>query len=343
MLDPLRADLDSIVEQAAADLRSFANARLFITGGTGFVGTWLLRSIVHANARLDTNIRADVLTRDPDAFLRAVPACANNAFHFIRGDITRYVAGAVRYDAVVHAATSASAKMNEEQPERMLEVTIAGTQRALDVARTSGTIPFLLTSSGAIYGVQPPTLDALAETYTGAPLTTDPGSAYHEGKRVSELLCALAARSGIDAKIARLFAFVGPYLPLDRHFAIGNFIRDGLAGSEIRVGGDGTPFRSYQYASEMTVWLWAIFARGETSRPYNVGAAEAIDIRSLAELVASCFTPKAAVSIAREPEPDRPASRYVPSVERAKHELGVSQKLSLRDALRRTIDWHRSA
>jgi len=341
-IDRLDSDLDEILAWAREDIGAFAGQRLFITGGTGFVGSWFLRSIVHANARTNARISADVLTRDPAVFLRAVPACASDdRLHFITGDVTTYRGNGERYDAVFHAATPASAQLNIQDPARMLEITIEGTRRALEVARPSGAIPFLLTSSGAVYGVQPPDMANVDESYAGAPSMSDAGAAYHEGKRVSELLLTLAARDGLAAKVARLFAFVGPYLPLDKHFAIGNFIRDGLSGGPIKIGGDGTPFRSYLYATDMTAWLWAIFARGATARPYNVGSARAIDIASLARKVASFFSPESEVRIAREPLAGALASRYVPEVTRIEGELNVAQRVSLDESLRRTIDWHR--
>ena len=154
------------------------------------------------------------------------------------------------------------------------------------------------------------------------PDALDPHSAYAEGKRVAEYLAGVYHRQhGLPVKIARGFAFLGPYLPLDVHFAAGNFLRDGLRGGPVRVGGDGTPYRSYLYAADLAVWLWTLLFRAAPCRPYNVGAEEAVSIAELARCIAAHFG--VGVQVARPAVPGRPAERYVPAARRAREELGL--------------------
>jgi dTDP-glucose 4,6-dehydratase len=194
-----------------------------------------------------------------------------------------------------------------------------------------------------VYGKQPNDVALLDEGYSGGPDPLFAGNAYHEGKRISELHCGLyAAKWGIRAKIARLFAFVGPFLPLDRHLAIGNFIRDGLQGGPIVLSGDGTTVRSYLYAADMIVWLWAIYARGMPGRSYNVGSEESIDLRTLAALVAGRFPKAPEVRVSQVAEKGRSLDRYVPSTLRIRRELGVEQSVPLTDAVDRTIEFYRA-
>jgi nucleoside-diphosphate-sugar epimerase len=183
----------------------------------------------------------------------------------------------------------------------------------------------------------------VAETYQGAPDPVRPASVYEEGKRISELMCALySARSTMECKIARCWAFCGPHLPLDEHFAIGNFIGDVLADRPIRIAGDGTPRRSYLYAADLTIWLWTILFRAPALLPFNVGSDQDLSISELAQAVASTLRPQTQIDVARTPVPGASPSRYVPSVDRARDLLGLRQTVSLQDSIRRTAAWHRS-
>ena len=183
--------------------------RIFITGGTGFFGCWLLESFAHANARLALDATAVVLSRNPDAFRqKALHLFGNPSIHFVSGDVRKFAFPEGEFSHVIHAGTTSSAPV---PPLEMLDTITAGTRRVLDFAVACGANKFLLTSSGAVYGKQPPDMTHIPETYTGAPDPADPNSAYGEGKRAAELLCAIYHQQhGLEAKIARCFAFVGP-------------------------------------------------------------------------------------------------------------------------------------
>ena len=318
--------------------------RLFLTGGTGFVGCWLLESFAWANDKLGLNSSALALTRNFEAFKTKAPHLANHpAIFFHPGDVRSFEFPGGEFAFIIHGAAESSTNLNNEDPLAMFDVIVKGTRRVLDFAARAGTKKMLFISSGAVYGKKSGNMTHVPEEYQGAPDTSDPASAYAEGKRAGELLCSLhARRTGFQAKIARCFAFVGPYLPLDAHFAVGNFIRDGLAGGPIRVKGDGTPHRSYLYAADLAIWLWTILLRGEPCHPYNVGSEDAVTIGELAHQVANCFQPPSSVEIAFETQPGKPPERYVPSVRRCALELGLRQTIYLRESIWRTIGWHQA-
>jgi nucleoside-diphosphate-sugar epimerase len=341
----LVADLDHVLARTERDWDHLRGTRLLVTGGTGFVGSWLLETFTWAVDRLALGASAVVLTRDPDGFAIRAPHLAEHpALNVTRGDVLELSPGLGEFGAVIHAATPSSTTINDDTPLVMVDTIVEGTRRALDVAAASGSVPFLLTSSGAVYGAQPPDLSHVGEDYQGGPNPLSPKAAYAEGKRMAELLCAAYARTrGVPTKIARCFAFVGPYLPIDIHFAIGNFVRDALAGGPIVVQGDGTTVRSYLYAADLAAWLWSILARGEVARAYNVGSETAVDIAATAHAVANVTKPRPEVEIrgARAPNQLGP-DQYVPSTARARSELGVAETVDLDEALRRTLAWHRA-
>ena len=322
---------------AEAKGRSF-----FITGGTGFFGMWLLESFAYINDTLGLDLRATVLTRDPLAFASKAPHLTARAdLIFIRGDVRFFEFPSGQFDYVIHAATEACAKLNEVNPQEMLDAIIGGTRRVLDFAAQAGVKKLLLTSSGAVYGKQPAEITHVSEDYLGAPDPLLPGSAYGEGKRVSEHMCVVHARQhGYEIKIARCFAFVGPHLPLDKHFAIGNFIRDAMLGGTINLAGDGTPTRSYLYASDMTVWLWSLLFKATKAHAYNVGSAAEISIQDLAKVVCAALGAKASVSVQKQADPDSSISRYVPSITKAVDELGLQVSISLVQGIQKTAAWH---
>ena len=331
--------LDGDFAEVEADLRALGGRRILVTGGTGFVGKWLLESLAWARDRLGTRFDITVLTRDPERFQDEYPRLGALRFvRFARGDV-REPGLSGSFDGIVHAATTTVATVGASRHRDLLETIVIGGDAILGIAARSGSIPVLLTSSGAVYGALPPTIDKVEETFTGAPDPLRADNAYHEGKRIAELQCALYADEfGIEPKIARMFAFVGPYLPLDAHFAIGNFLRDGFAGRRVEVSGDGRPLRSYLYATDLIAWLLAIFVRGTPMRAYNVGSEVPIDIAGLATLVAE--RTGAPGTIVRETsDPAVPPPRYVPSSERIRAELHVTQRVGLSMAIDRTISY----
>ena len=312
--------------------------RLLVTGGTGFVGRSLLRWLAASGGAL-ADLRPTLLTRDPAAFRARHPALAARV-ELLQGDVRGFAVPAAGFTHVLHGATDTSPQAHAH-PEVIRETILEGTRQVLEAAARVGAGRLLFLSSGAVYGPQPEGLEQLPETYRGVLDPTDPGTSYGRAKLEAEALCEAWTDPGRSASVARLFAFVGPDLPLDQHFAVGNFLRDALAGRPIEVKGDGTPVRSYLYQDDLAEWLWVLLRRGAPGRAYNVGSDEAVDIATLARLAAAVVHPGLEVRVARARADYAGRHRYVPSLQRVRAELGLEVKVGLEEALRRTALAHR--
>lgn len=342
MANRLARDLDHILSHTEQLWSPVRGERFFLTGGTGFVGTWLTESLLWANRRLSLGMSAVLLTRDPEGFRRRSPHLAGDpAVTLCAGDGATFSYPDGAFPLVIHGATEAHSHPTAEHPASTLDADLAATRRVLELARLRGTRRLLFTSSGAVYGKQPHTLSHTPEDYPGAPLPTDTGAAYGHAKRISEYLCACYSQVyGFDAVIGRLFAFVGPHLPLDANFAVGNFIRDARAGGPVKIDGDGTPYRSYLYAADMAIWLWTLLMKGAGGTAYNVGSAQEISIEALARLVVREIAPEVEIRIAKQPVAGAPPLRYVPATARAERDLGLCLHIPLDEGVRRTNAWH---
>lgn len=348
-------DIDHVLVHAADAWMALRRKRIFVTGGTGFFGCWLLETLRAANQRLGLGVEATVLSRDPASFARRAPHLASAA-RWVRGSAVDFTPelvarelgtapGRLVFDAVIHLATEADNTLTVADPAAAVAVIAGSTRQALEFARGVGARRFLFTSSGSVYGRQPPEMERMPEDFPGSAQPAHGSPAYAisgQAKRDAEAFCAAFAKEhGIEAVVARCFAFAGPYLPIDGKFAFGNFLADALANRDILVKGNGTPIRSYLYAADLAVWLWMMVARGAAGRIYNVGSERPVSIRELAETVGRLLAPKRQITILQNPDPAVPVERYIPDTGRAQRELGLAERVSLEDAILRTADWAR--
>ncbi len=334
-------DLETVFAALAAEWPRLKKSRLFITGGTGFIGRWLLETLRHADARLGLSVEATILTRDPAAFAARAPHLTSyKGFRFIAGNVRDFDPPDGEFTHVIHGATDASAALNADDPRLMFDTIFDGTRRTLDLAAAQPSARYFFLSSGAVYGVQPWEMTHVPETWLGGPDWTDPRSAYGEGKRAAELMCAIHARHfDLDLVVARIFALLGPLQSLDIHFAAGNFLRDALRGSSIRVEGSGQAVRSYLYAADLAIWLWTLLLRADKGSIYNVGSQEAVSVRELAGRVSAALG-AGEVEVLGRPDPGWNPGRYVPSTEKIRGDLGLEETVGLDEAIRRTAIWN---
>jgi dTDP-glucose 4,6-dehydratase len=168
------------------------------------------------------------------------------------------------------------------------------------------------------------------------------GVVYGEAKRVTEIIASIGAKSNnFKVSFARCFCFVGPYLPLNANYAIGNFIGNFINNQDILVEGDGSPIRSYLYSSDLVIWLLTILIKGRNGVPYNVGGDRALTIAQLANIVAGFSNSNLNVVVKKPPLGlvNRP---YLPDLSRGFEELGLKIHTGLEDSISKTIAWHRA-
>lgn len=337
-------DLDMVLSLTAPFWQRYSGARLFLTGGTGFIGQWLTQSVQRANDRLNARISLIILTRDVHLARAKCPeSYSRTDVELVRGDVAQPLDRVGAFDLCVHAATDVAAALRPKDPLFVFESIVNGTRNVLELAVTSGAKRFLLTSSGAVYGMQPLEIERISEVFEGAPSPLDACAAYGNGKRAAEWLMsaysALHSHAGFAASSARVFALLGPGLLPDVGFAAGDFIRDVLARRAIRIGGDGRTVRSYLYMSDLMVWLLRILEHGQAGSAYNVGSERSLSIRELADAIRTAAEADVPIDVLSRVDETHAAPRYVPDTAKARRELHLDEYTSLEEALRKTISW----
>ena len=338
----LRVDCASAATDVAK-LSKLRGQRILVTGGTGFMGSWIAEMVAWLNDAEGFGIELLLLSPSASRFAQSAPhLVARSDITLIEQDVRDIEALPEGVTYVIHAAGTPDNRVHVTDPLGTMSVITRGTSAVLHAAAASpGLRKVLNVSSGLVYGAQPLDMVGMPESHAGGPAPASITAVYGEAKRYAETeAAARRSRDKLPVVTARPFAFIGPYQGLDKPWAVNNFLRDALLRVPIRILGDADTVRSYMYPSDMAFWLLTILSEGVPGTAYNVGSPDAITLGKLAERIAASFDNPPPVMCRPLGQPR--VTRFVPDVSRAQSTLGLCVTVDLDHAIQRTLDWHRA-
>jgi UDP-glucuronate decarboxylase len=314
--------------------REVAGKTVLVTGGAGFLGSWLCDVLVELNANV---ICLDNLASGLEANVSDLLGKEN--FKFIRHDITRPIFFE-DIDMVLHLASRAAPFEFQRFPIQILKANTLGIWVALGIAKRHKA-RLLYTSTSEIYGnaTEIPT----SEQYTGNVNPIGARSCYDEAKRCGEsFVTAYRLEHGMDGRIARLFNTYGPKMRADDIYGrvVPRFVEQALRNAPITVFGDGSQTRSFCYVSDQIgALLRFAFSKGLDGKTLNIGNDEEITVLTLAETIKRLTESTSKITFETLPEDD--PLRRRPDIRKATDLLNWKPRVSLEQGLERTIQWFR--
>lgn len=338
----VQEDVQSILSHVGPRCHALSGKRLLVTGGTGFIGSYLLETLAYLNDRvLAEPCALSVVTRDIGRVANRLPQLRQrHDFTFIESDIRKFRSASGSWDYVIHGAASADARVFLEDPSEIMDIIAEGTKVVLNEA-ASGVESFLFISSGAVYGQQPCEYARLPEDYLGGPDLRHWRSCYGEAKRYAEMLCqASSEKRKLPVTIARVFAVLGPYQETHSTSAVIDFIRQALRGDTITIKDSGETERSYCYVADAVSGLLTLLLQPSPGEVFNVGSdMESVSFTELAHRVSRCLGKDVKVVVEGSSASGVLGSRYAPDVARLHAKVGFRPTTGLDEALTRTISW----
>ena len=309
-----------------------------LTGCTGFFGYWLVRSFIEANKKYNLNIKLFILTRNKNNLINKL--LKDKIINFIIGDIRNFSYPKNKIDYIIHGATtSALETFNKQNPLEKISIIVDGTKNILNLTKKKNCKKFLYISSGSVYGKEFKLRKKMRESDVGNLNHIDPNhdlSVLGQSKKMAETLVSIYSKSNnISSSIARCFTFVGPLLPLDIHYAIGNFLKNKVSNKNILINSKGESIRSFMYMTDLTVWLLSILFFGKNGDTYNVGSDKGVSIKKLAKMINNLEKNNSKIRI-KKIKSLTDKNSYIPSISKSKKKLNLKIKHNLKESLKKT-------
>jgi dTDP-glucose 4,6-dehydratase len=339
-----KSDLELFETNLFDLLGELRDKSILISGASGFFGRCLLECLLHLDCKYSLNIKIYAISRSVESFKKKFPLLGFSKINLIESDISQLKIFHDKVDYIIHAACDTSSERLKNYPQKFLEENYLGTQNMLEIAKSNKGCRFLYLSSGAIYGSQNLDIKLRLESDLSAPDLQKISSVYGEAKRLGEILCSIYSSScSVQTRVARCFSFVGPHMSFDGHYAIGNFIRDVAHNKDVILQSKSETYRSYLYSIDLSIWLMRILISAPNNSVYNVGSSQEILIEDLARLVVKTLSSKSKIAFSgNQSFNTSSSSRYVPSNEIVKREMGLKQYTSLEKAIKNTFLWYKN-
>jgi dTDP-glucose 4,6-dehydratase len=338
-------DFHRIDHGIGSNSEALRNSKVLLTGPSGFFGTWMLETLLWLNMSKSLNMAIHVVVRNTIAFKKGISSWTESQIKIIEGDLSTLIITPDTYKYIIHLASDQIRSDDVTSLFNHMNRSVSAANNLITLAKICETESILFTSSGAVYS------DYLGLHSSGSPFVENIQHAkelqnekaiYAETKRYIELLFSTASVNfNFKIKIARCFSFIGPFLPLNSNYAIGNFIRDALQGRDIVIKGNGKPFRSYMYASDLILFLLLILIKGRSSIPYNVGSTEVYSIQEVAKMVRDISGSISEIQILNLRSNDGASEKYLPDLNNIINEFGLNDLIKLDSAIEKTIEWNR--
>ena len=338
----IRHDCLQVLNGREIVLDALRESELVVIGGTGFVGTWIAEMVAALNDEHRFDIKLSLISRSTEQFASRLPHLANRTdIRLIKSDVRQLGRFPMDADWVIHAAANPDVRTHASNPLDTASVIVDGTMSVMRMAERLGQLKKLLyLSSGLVSGIQPESVNGVAENAQGAP-SPDASFMYPNAKRFAETICSAArAQSRIPVLTARPFSFIGPYQSLDTPWAQTTFLSDALRGHPIRLQGDGQVVRSYLYGSDAAYWFLRILTAGQSGDVVNVGSPVGISLQDLAKEVAKNFEPSPEIIFNTAPRSVGRSYKLLPDTTHAQNEYGLSVFTPLDEAIKLTVQWH---